>query len=172
MPMEPITIRAFFTNDIPAIEELYLRTAAVEGGLARTGDEITREYIEEFVSHSVKDGIGLLAIAGVPGRIIGEIHCYRKGVAVFRHMLSDLTIAVDPEHQGRGIGRMLFTELLAEVRKRPEIRRVELFARESNVRAIAFYTSLGFVQEGRLRGRILHRDGTMEDDLVMAWIRE
>lgn len=170
--MGAVSLRRSFINDIPAIEELYLRTAAVEGGLARTAAEVSREYVENFVSRAVTNGIEIVAIAGDPARIVGEIHCASPGIASFAHLLTDLTIAVDPEYQGQGIGRLLFTDLLEEVRtQRPDITRVELFARESNARALAFYRSLGFVEEGRLKGRILHRDGTTEDDLLMAWYR-
>lgn len=171
--MEPITLRKTFINDIPLIESLYLRVAAIEGGLARTADEITREYIELFVSKSIYNGIELIAIAGQPGTVVGEIHCYANGINTFSHVLTELTIAVDPEYQGRGIGRMLFTELLDDVTvNRPDILRVELIARESNVRAIAFYESLGFEQEGRLKKRIKRSDGGFEDDIVMGWMRK
>jgi len=160
-------------NDIPAIEALYRRVAAVEGGLARKASEITTEYIEDFVSKSIYNGNEIVAVTSEPGRIIGEIHCYVQGIETFWHVLTDLTIAIDPEYQGRGVGRKLFTELLIDVRdNRPDITRVELIARESNLRAIAFYESLGFQKEGRLRKRIKRSDGRYEDDIVMGWLRE
>lgn len=171
--MEPITLRKTFINDIPLIESLYLRVAAIEGGLARTASEITREYIEHFVSKSIYNGIELIASSGQPGRIVGEIHCYSNGITAFSHVLSDLTIAVDPEYQRQGIGRMLFTELLNDVTlNRPDILRVELIARESNIRAITFYESLGFEKEGRLKKRIKRSDGGFEDDIMMGWRRK
>lgn len=78
-----------------------------------------------------------------------------------------------PEAQGSGVGRRLFEEFLAEVRtNRPEVLRVELIARESNARAIAFYESLGFRREGRMEGRIRNLDGSFEADIPMAWGRE
>lgn len=171
--MEQIFVRKTIVTDIPFIEELYGRVAQFEGGLARTSAEITREYVEHFVSKSITDGIELVASVGVPGRIVGEIHCYGNGIATFAHVLGDLTIAVDPEFQGKGIGKLLFTELLHEVTAlRPDILRVELIARESNERALRFYESLGFVREGRLKGRIRSVKGGFEDDICMAWLRK
>jgi putative acetyltransferase len=171
--MDQITLRKSFVNDIPLIESLYQRVAAVEGGLARNASEITREYIEHFVSKSIYNGIELIATAGVPGLVVGEIHCYSNGIDTFSHVLTDLTIAVDPEYQGQGVGRLLFTELLNDVTvNRPDILRIELIARESNTRAIAFYESLGFEQEGRLKKRIRRSDGGFEDDIVMAWTKK
>jgi ribosomal protein S18 acetylase RimI-like enzyme len=48
---------------------------------------------------------------------------------------------------------------------------VELIARESNAKAIAFYQSLGFVIEGRFERRIRNPDGSLEADIPMAWLR-
>ena len=171
--MDDINVRKSFVNDIPSIEELYLRVAAVEGGLARNASEISREYIEHIVSKSITYGIELVATTNNPSRIIGDIHCYRNGIQTFKHVLGDLTIAVDPEYQGKGIGRMLFTELLDEVKTNcPDILRIELIARESNERALRFYESLGFRQEGRLKNRIQSVNGGFEDDIFMAWLRD
>jgi putative acetyltransferase len=91
---------------------------------------------------------------------------------VFGHVLGDLTVAVASECQGQGIGRALFEALLAAVqRERPGVERVELFVRETNVRAIRLYESLGFVREGELRRRVRSVDGGRESDLIMAWHR-
>ncbi|MFA6468586.1 MAG: GNAT family N-acetyltransferase [Bacteroidota bacterium] len=171
--MDTITLRKSFVNDIPAIEALYRRVAAVEGGLARKASEITTHYVEDFVSKSINNGTEIVAVTNEPGRIIGEIHCYVLAIETFWHVLTDVTIAVDPEYQGKGVGRKLFTELLVDVRdNRPDIHRIELIARESNLRAIAFYESLGFLKEGRLRNRIKRSDGRFEDDIVMGWVRD
>ena len=43
--------------------------------------------------------------------------------------------------------------------------------RGSKRKAIAFYESLGFVQEGKFRGRIRNLDGSLEADIPMAWTR-
>lgn len=100
------------------------------------------------------------------------MHAYAPGIAVFAHVLGDLTIAVLPRAQGQGVGRALFERCLAEVRQaRPRTLRVELFARESNRKAVAFNESLGFVIEGRLAHRIRRTSGTYEADLVMGWVR-
>jgi ribosomal protein S18 acetylase RimI-like enzyme len=171
--MDTLSIRKSFVNDIPLIQELYQRVAGIEGGLARTAAEIDREYVEHFVSKSIYNGIELIASTDEPGRIIGEIHCYSSGIGTFSHVLTDLTIAVDPEYQGKGVGRKLFSELLYDIAtSRPDILRVELIARESNARAIAFYESLGFEKEGRLRNRIKKSTGEFEDDIVMGWLKK
>jgi hypothetical protein len=32
------------------------------------------------------------------------------------------------------------------------------------------YTRLGFVEEGRLKNRIVSKTGVLEDDLIMGWL--
>lgn len=86
--------------------------------------------------------------------------------------LDYVTVAVHPDAQGQGIGRMLFIWLLDDVRRNhADILRVELVTQESNVRALRLYESLGFVREGRLEGRIRNLTGGVEADIPMAWHR-
>ena len=157
-------------KDVEPIKDLYLAVAAIEGGLARTADEISLEYVEHFVIKSANTGIIVVSRDPISGQIIGEIHAYALGPKVFSHVLSELTIAVHPVHQGRGIGKELFTEFMRRVViERPDILRVELIARASNRKAIEFYERLGFLIEGRFAGRILSVGGGFEDDIPMAW---
>jgi putative acetyltransferase len=84
--------------------------------------------------------------------------------------MTDLTIAVHPEFQGKKIGRTLFTIFLEEIAtNRPDIGKVELITRESNLRAIQLYQSLGFRIEGRLEMRIKTPEGNYEADIPMGW---
>lgn len=47
--------------------------------------------------------------------------------------------------------------------------RVELYVRETNTRNVAFYESLGFVNEGRQEHKIYGPSGNWETPLHMAW---
>lgn len=159
-------------EDVSAIVTLYRAVAANEGGLARTAEEISEEYVAHFVGKSLESGLGLVARESDDGPIIGEIHCYALGPRVFAHVLGELTIAVHPAKQGLGIGKQLFTELLRQIKQeRPDILRVELIARESNRKAIEFYQKLGFHIEGRFENRIRSVGGGYEADIPMAWRR-
>jgi len=158
-------------EDVDAIHSLYREVAAIEGGLARTADEISREYVTNFVSKAIESGITV--VAQNDEKIIGEIHAYALGPKVFAHVLGELTIAVHPEFQGAGVGKALFTELMRQVSEnRADITRVELIARESNRKAIEFYKKLGFEIEGRMTNRIKSVGGGFEADIPMAWHRK
>ena len=164
-------IRAATVADIKAIANLYRAVGAAGGGLARTPAEVTLEYVSDFVHAARHNGIELIAEAR-DGTIAGEIHTYQLGPAMLAHVLGQLTIAVHPDWQGRGVGRSLFRALLKKVEHDfPHVVRVELKARESNSRAIGMYESLGFKQEGRMERRVRRVDGSFEADIPMAWHR-
>jgi len=160
------------SDDVEGIRELYFAVAIVAGGLARTAAEISLDYVEQFVSKSVENGLIVIARDNNSGEVIGEIHAYAIGPKVFSHVLGELTIAVHPERQGIGIGKAIFTEFMRRVKEdRPDILRVELIARESNRKAIEFYKKLGFLIEGRFASRIQSVGDGFEDDIPMAWTR-
>jgi len=170
--MKTFTIDSTRIEDKAAVFWLYQAVAAIEGGLARTQEEISEEYVGHFLRKSLASGLSLVARQEGTGSIIGEIHSYAIGPRVFAHVLGELTIAVHPEHQGLGIGKALFTELLKRIKDgRPDILRVELIARESNGKAIEFYQKIGFQIEGRLANRIRSVGGGYESDIPMAWLR-
>jgi ribosomal protein S18 acetylase RimI-like enzyme len=170
--IDAIEVRPTRPDDVDTLLSLYRAVAQTPGGLARLASEISRDVIESYVTRTIDGGVGLVAVAD-EGNIDGEIHALPHGIFCFSHVLTDLTIAVHPDAQSKGIGRRLFESLMQEVaRRRPEISRVELIARESNRRALGFYESLGFVREGILQQRIRNPDGSLESDVPMAWLRD
>ena len=164
-------IRTAVPEDVPFIRNLYREVARQGGGLARTEEEITDEYVEGFVNRSLSSGLILVVEHPEDNRaLIGEMHAYQPGPSLFNHVLSELTIAIHPDFQGRKIGRTLFTIFLEEVGiNRPDIGKVELIARESNTKAIKFYQSFGFLIEGRMEMRVKMPDGDYEADIPMGW---
>jgi putative acetyltransferase len=83
----------------------------------------------------------------------------------------NLTIVVDQDFHGQGVGKKLFSYLLQEIEKNhSEILRVELMTRSSNKAGQRLYESLGFKFEGVMKNRILNSEGQLEDDLMMAWM--
>jgi ribosomal protein S18 acetylase RimI-like enzyme len=167
-----VRIRPGRQDDVVAIEALYRVVGATPGGIARSPDEVNREYVEGFVSRSLDRGIILVAeLEGLPG-LAAELHAYRSELRIFRHVLGELTVAVHPATQGQGIGRKLFERLLETVRyEHPDIMRVELITQEANQRALRLYEGVGFRREGRLAGRIQAPDGTLDADIPLAWFR-
>ncbi len=168
------SVRGAELSDLHKVMTLYRAVAARSGGIARQADEVTEAYVRNFIERCLEAGI-ILAIEDPsnPGTLIAEVHTCSPGIRVFSHLFSDLTIAVHPDYQGKGIGTLLFGTLLQEIKlKYPEIQRVELIAKESNQKAIRFYKKFGFRAEGRLEKRISGKTGGLEADIPMAWIRQ
>ena len=171
--MKPVArLREGRREDAPAILQLYKAVGATPGGIARQPAEVTADYVNGFVEHSLESGFLIVAEVDEVAGLAAELHAYRSELNVFRHVLGDLTVAVHPDAQGRGIGRQLFARLLDEVTHRHrDITRIELVTQESNERALRLYESLGFVREGRMEGRIIGPSGLPEADIPLAWLR-
>lgn len=158
-------------SDIPRLVQLHRDVARVSGGIARLEEEVTEDYVRHFVEKSLANG---LIIVGEdekdPNVLVADIHAWKIGLKSFSHVLSNLTLAVHPDHQGKGIGRMIFMILLDEiVRNRQDIGKVELYTSENNKRAISLYQSLGFLIEGRMEMRYKNHEGMFEADIPMGW---
>lgn len=165
------TVRNAVAADADKILALYRVTGAAPVGIARGPEEVSAAYITGFMQLAAQAGIELVIDnPDNAGEIIAEIHCHTPEPRILRHIMSDLTIAVHPAFQGRGLGKKIFTQLLDTISSsRPDILRVELYTQESNERAIALYKELGFVTEGRLANRVYSRQGILEADIPMAW---
>jgi putative acetyltransferase len=125
--------------------------------------------MEEALTGALSGGLAIGAWDGP--HLAGIIKASRMPSVQFQHVLWDLTVAVDPEFQGRGIGGRLFAELLANATTlTPRIERVELVVREGLTHAIRLYERLGFRREGRFERRFRLSNGAYEADLPMALI--
>lgn len=166
--MNTIDLRALDLADTDAVIALYKAVTALPGsGLARQSDEITREYVAGFLARALDGGVALGAFTSEA--LVGEVHATRIGPRQFAHVLTDLTIAVHPDVQGRGIGSRLFYALFASAAKLvPRATRIELVARSGNTTALRLYAELGFSAEGRFQSRVRLPGGQIEDDIPMA----
>ena len=142
--MEQIHYRKATIKDTGEIFRLYKAVSKKPGTLAREESEITKNYVESFTLRALKNSAQFVAVDVSQGfRVVGEVHCYKLEPKAFNHILSDLTIAINPDYQGKGIGRRLFETLLSNIASsRADILRVELIVRESNERPSNYMKSL------------------------------
>ncbi len=161
-----LVLRPTRADDAAAMLALY-RRAADGPGLARYPDELDESFPQAVLARAAIGGLSIGAFDG--DRMLGEIHAWRPGPRKFAHVLGDLTVAVDPDCQGQGIGGKLFEALFAAAREmQPAIQRIELFVHTGNPAARRLYERLGFVEEGRMPGRLRFDDGQVHDDFAMA----
>jgi putative acetyltransferase len=166
--MSAFTVRAATPEDAAAILALHRKVAAQPGGLARQPDEVTVDYVAHAMAVAADGGVNLVAV-DADGALCGELHVERMKIALFAHVLTDLTVAVDPNWQGRGVGSALFRALIDTARTlTPPVRRIELWTGAANLGAQRLYQRLGFQIEGRMTGRGRLPDGTVDDDIVMG----
>ena len=104
--------------DQAGIHQVYRAAARQGGGLLRREDEITDAYIRHNLENSLRIGISLVAEAE-DGLILAEIHAWPSETRQLGHCLTNLTLAVDPAAQGRGIGRALLAHLIAAAKANP-----------------------------------------------------
>ena len=167
MDTSTFIIRKGTIADEASLKTLYRGVAAIPGGLARTTEEVTDDFIHKLVREAVHNG--LLFVADHQQAPIGMLTVFRVGPKALAHVLKDVTVLVDPASQGQGIGSSLLKALQEEVRQHhPGIMRIELFTRETNP-ALNLYKRLGFIEEGRFEGRILNPDGTFVADIPLVW---
>jgi ribosomal protein S18 acetylase RimI-like enzyme len=166
-----MNFRTAVFEDWPKIKVLHLEVSRQKTGIARWEHEVSDDYVKNFMTRALDGGIMIVAEHPQdPEQLIAEIHASKSRIHVFSHLMSELTIAVHPAFQGKKIGRTLFTIFLEEIAlNRPDIGKVQLVTRESNVRALRLYESLGFRIEGRLEMQIRTPDGNYEADIPMGW---
>jgi len=168
--MENYRIRTAALTDMPALLNLYQQVAAA-GGLGRAAAEITIAYIEDFLTKSIERGLVLVVHpADDPDLLIGEIHGYTLGLKTFAHVFEQVTMAVYPAYQGKGLGKLLLRKLQAEITSTmPGIKKVELMCFGNNKVALNLYLQNGFEIEGRRKSRVQLADGTFTDGIALGW---
>jgi RimJ/RimL family protein N-acetyltransferase len=82
----------------------------------------------------------------------------------------ELVVMLAPEMHGRGLGRTVMRRLIELAFTGLDLYRLEVRVFSFNSRAIRLYSSLGFLEEGRLRERVLH-GGQRHDEVVMGMLR-
>jgi GNAT superfamily N-acetyltransferase len=166
--MGGFSIRSAEPADAGGILLLHQAVASVPGGIARRPHEVTPAYVAHVMAEAADGGLNLVAV-DAEGGICGEIHALRMKLDLFAHVLTDLTVAVHPDWQGRGVGSGLFEALIAAARAlTPAIGRIELWTGAGNLGAQRLYQRLGFKIEGRMVGRGRLPDGRPDDDIVMG----
>jgi adenylate kinase len=169
--MEKIRIEETQLIDASTILNLYKDVAEQSGGIIRHTEEITGDYVEEFINKSLYRGVSLVAKNG--DELIGEIHAYSPDIYAFQHLFTNMSLVIDPDYQGKGIGKRLLKEFLKTIENRfTDILRVELFTREQNIKNVSFYEKMGFVNEGRQENKIFISENELETPVQMAWFNK
>ncbi|WP_426736359.1 GNAT family N-acetyltransferase [Myxococcus faecalis] len=132
-----------------------------EASLART---------EDWIAQASLPGSGVRGFA----ILVDEHHVGNVVLDRLDSHLSTARLSIyigEPEARGRGMGRRAVREALAHAFEALKLFKVWLTVHEENVAARSTYLSLGFREEGRLRGEFL-LDGRRVDVIYMGILAE
>lgn len=164
-----ITIRAARPEDAPAILAHARGVFVEEEFLLTTLDDfhMTDEQEATWIQANRDDPGNLVIVAEHEGRIIGMLNFHsEKRKRVMHH--GELGMSVNKAWRGRGVGRALLLALIAWAEQHPALEKLTLQVFATNTRAIALYTSLGFVEEGRQARDVKLEPGEYVDVLLMG----
>jgi ribosomal protein S18 acetylase RimI-like enzyme len=163
-------IRDARIEDAAMLAEAQRVIARTPGRLASVPSELKDELFRERILRLSGSECGKFIVIETGGEVAGHALLDPLKLAVTAHVV-DLTIAVHPGFQGRGLGKQLLSHLIEWARANPKVERMELRVRSVNTIAIALYKKLGFVEEGRMRRRLKLGPDSYVDDLVMGlWV--
>lgn len=162
-------IRKAHSTDRTFIAEIYEEVAGKVAGITRRPDEITDTYIFSLLNKK-EDECVFLVVEDDDLDIIGFAHAEKSGLAAYQHILSNFTIVVSPETQGKGVGRGIFVGFLEHIyNERPDVARLEMEVQVDKDR-IALFEAAGFNTEAIIKNRFRGLDDKLSDQALMAWI--
>ncbi|HEY5799772.1 MAG TPA: GNAT family N-acetyltransferase [Burkholderiaceae bacterium] len=88
------------------------------------------------------------------GKLAGAVGLRTQQGRKVRHVAELIGMVVAPAWQGRGVGRLLVAQLIAQARALGHIRQIQLTVTDGNAAAEKLYASFGFEQYGLEREAI------------------
>jgi GNAT superfamily N-acetyltransferase len=111
----PAIIRKATLNDIWSLYKLYKIVAQVNrGNLTQEKDEITVKYISKVLNKGLERG--LVLVFDQKNQIIGYLKAFTSPFRCLAHVLTNATMMVHPEWQGKGYGSQLIDAYLSEIK--------------------------------------------------------
>jgi len=169
----PISIRPLRPDDLPAYKALRdtmlaahpsAFTSDAAEGLARTPDS----YRSRLGLERAEGGQFTLG-AWDAGALVGAISCERDARLKVRHIGHIVGMMVRDECQGRGIGRALLADCIAQARRAADLEMLTLTVTAGNEPAISLYKGFNFVRYGSLpRAICVAGQYHAKDQMVLA----
>jgi phosphinothricin acetyltransferase len=150
-------------EDLPAIVEIY--TASIPARMA-TADLEPVTVLERRPWFDRHGGNRPLWVLEEDGDIAGWLSFEEFYGRPAYHLTAEVSVYVDPDHQGRGIGRRL---LGAGVQRAPELGLANLigFIFGHNEASLALFAAFGFERWGELP-QVAELDGILRDVVVVG----
>lgn len=160
----PVIIRPSSETDIPAITAIY-RPAVLTGTASFEYEPPDETEMTRRRASILAEGFPYL-VAEENGRVMGYAYAgkYRPRAA-YRYTVED-SIYVAPEAQGKGVGRLLLGQLIAECEKRGLRQMIAVIGDIGSKGSIALHLAMGFTHAGHIRA-IGWKSGRWLDQILM-----
>jgi RimJ/RimL family protein N-acetyltransferase len=162
-----IAIRVARPEDADLLVAAEREAAAEPGLLTSRPHELRREAFERKIVELGEHPRGRYIVATNGELIVGHALLEPRRLQATAHIVM-LAVVVHAKWRGRGVGTRMMEDLTAWARRTDGIDKIELRVRAGNEAAIDLYRRFGFVEEGRLKGRIKIAPGSYIDDVAMA----
>jgi len=126
----------------------------------------TPQREREFIRERQGQARSILFCAERDGELLSLCGALQMPFRRYAHQ-AEVGITVFKAHWGKGLGRGMM-EFVVAWSQAEGLRKLMLRVFHDNIRAINLYRSLGFLEEGRLKGDVLRVDGTYSDTIFMS----
>lgn len=149
METAPLTIRPSRDDDLPAITAIYGWNVAHGSGTFELDAPDAAETARRR-DDVLSKGLPWL-VAELGGRVVGYAYAnHFRPRPAYRFCVED-SIYLDPDAQGRGIGRLLLAELMARCQAAGARQMLAVIGDSANAASIGVHRALGFTPVGLLR---------------------
>jgi RimJ/RimL family protein N-acetyltransferase len=157
-----VVVREGTEADIDAILDVY-ESVAAEGRWIGGELPVDRDRQRDYRLERLRSGDGLILVAEMDGRLVGELGVY------IVHGRGDLGMSIVDGFREQGIGSAMMTRAIEWARAHG-LAKLFLEVWPHNARAIALYEKFGFMQEGYHPKQWRRRSGESWDSISMGLV--
>jgi RimJ/RimL family protein N-acetyltransferase len=165
---QTLYLRSAVLADAPRLLEIR-RLVVEEGDFMLTEPdefELTVEQLRKSVQKHARAPGYLYLVAEVGGQVVGMVH-FANGLLHRTAHAGMLSIYVDYDWRGQGVGQHLLQGLIDWAERNPRIEKLSLAVFSTNIKAIGLYEKLGFQIEGRCPRDMKLATGEYIDSILM-----
>lgn len=165
---DSIVIRTGSLDDAETILNIQQAVVIENQYLILASEEFDRttEQHKNWIQNILENERDTIIVAEINGAVVGWIIFQSKNLKRLSHT-GYFTTMIHKDYRGMGIGKMLINELLNWAEKNPLIEKISLGVLSTNLKAIALYKSVGFVEEGRKIKEVKFGENEYVDDILM-----
>jgi [ribosomal protein S5]-alanine N-acetyltransferase len=150
-PAGPVRLRAFTEGDLPFLERLGTDPDLL-GEFEWPGFTDPRAWRRRWEQDGyISDGSSAVAVVRADGTVVGIVTWKPRGSPA--GVAYEIGAGLAPEHRGQGLGRAAQGLLVDYLLDHTTAHRIEALTNDANIAEQKALESLGFRQEGQMRGR-------------------